>query len=174
MAAQKINYSLDSLKIGDVGDDGGMGTVLEEIGINSVVRDTAVLSQAEGTSTSFPLEIEQYAFYQVTTPGDTTFAADFYVTDGEQLAKMFGGTYTPSPTGGADTYDFPANQVEMEKSVQFIQKMGTAIQVARMKVYARFEWNFKRTSLPLVHFSGTVLLPQKAGEPPVRWLSSVL
>jgi hypothetical protein len=157
----KVNFSLSSFKIGDPAVDGGMGTVLSEIGINKVVRNTTVLTMAEGTTTNFDLEIEDNPVASVDTPGLTTLASDLYATDGSQLATLFGGTYTPAGTG-PESWEMPTSAVELEKSVELTHKNGAKVQIPRMKLVARFEWNFKRDSLVIVHIIGTVLKPTKA------------
>lgn len=165
----KAKYSLSSIKIGAIANDGGMGTVLEEIGINKVVQNTVVLNQEEGSKTSFPLEIEDQPIFTVTTPGETTLAVDLYLTDGQQLERLFGGTYTPAASGNPESYEFPREQVQMEKSVVLVHKNGAKLEIPRLQLVARFEWNFRRDALALIHLTGTVLIPDKAGIGPYKY-----
>jgi hypothetical protein len=173
MATKKANYSLSSFKIGDIAADGGMGTALEELGV--VVRDTCVLTQADATVTEFNGEIEDDPYFQVSTPGKKTLTVDLFVNDGEQLERLFGGIYTPevpaNPGPAApEKWEAPAQQVSIEASVELVHKNGAKIQVPRMQIDARFEWNFKHNALALIHVTGTLLQPTKANTPPFTYV----
>lgn len=168
-----INYSLSSFKIGVIAADGGMSTALEELGINKVVRNVANITQQEGTVTTFDLEIEDDPIASINTPGTTDLTVDLYVTDGRQLERLFGGTYTPAVTGASaapETYDFPRKQVEKEVSVEMVHKNGAKFQVPRMKLVARFEWAFRRDALAIIHITGTALLPDKTDIGPYKYI----
>ncbi len=145
------NYSLKSLKIGDIANDGTMGTALTEF--DDPVRDTCVLTTDEGSTQDFFGEINDDPYYSVVVPGKTTLAADFYAKSASQLQKVFGGGVT------GDNWEAPATKVSFEQSIELTHQNGNKVSIIRANVSATFEWNFKRTALPLIHMKATILPP---------------
>ncbi|MGN6352818.1 MAG: hypothetical protein ACTHLB_05480 [Parafilimonas sp.] len=172
------NYSLSSLKIGDVGASGGMGTALTEF--DDPVRGTAVITMEDGTTQDFFGEISDNPYFSAVTPGKVTFAADFYAKSAAQLQKVFGGTVTAEAGGNPARWGAPASQVTLEQSIELTHKNGSKVQMVRVSVNATFEWNFKRDALPIIHFKGTVLQPANpsTGEyltiPPIQFIEQPL
>jgi hypothetical protein len=157
MATKTANYSLKFLKIGNVGAAGTMGTALTQF--DDPVRDTTVVTMADGTQNDFMAEISDSPYFSVTTPGKVTFAADLYAKSATQLQKVFGGAITAEAGGNPERWEAPNAQVTIEQSVELTHQNGSKLQLVRVSLNATFEWNFKRGSLPLIHFKGTVLDP---------------
>jgi hypothetical protein len=155
--SKKANYSLSLFEMGAIANDGTMGTSLTAF--DDPVRDTCVLQMADGTKQNFMSEISDYAYYSVNTPGDVTIKADFYAKSASQLVSVFGGTATAESGGNPEMWNAPASQVTLEQSVRLTHKNGKKISLVRVSLTATFEWNFKRSALPLIHFTGTVLQP---------------
>ena len=169
--ATKVSYSLSAIKIGDVGADGGMGTALTEF-VSDPIRDTAVFTQADGSTTDFNTEISDDPYYSVTTPGKKTITFDIYGESVAQLQQVFGGTTTAGTGGAPDQWDAPSDTIQLEQSIEFTHKSGSKLQFPRVSLTARPEWNFKRTSLPVIHISMDVLKPTKAGVGPWRFIDA--
>lgn len=53
----------------------------------------------------------------------------------------------------------PNTQITLEQSIELTHKNGSKISLVRVSLNATFEWNFKRSDLPLIHLKGTVLDP---------------
>jgi len=151
------NYSLSSFKMGAIANDGSMGTSLTSF--DDPVRDTAVLSIAEGTKQNFQQEISDFPYYSVVTPGDITFKADFYAKSASQLQTVFGGTATAESGATPEMWNYPTSVVTQELSLEVTHKNGHKVQLVRVAISASLDWNFKRGSLPLIHLTGSVLQP---------------
>ena len=142
------NYSLASLKMGNVGVTGQMGTSLTEF--DDPVRDTCVVTMEAGTAQDFFSEIADDQYYSVNIPGKITLTADFYAKSAAQLQMVFGGTVT------GETWQTPASQVTLEQSIELTHKNGNKLSIIRASVTCTFEWNFKRTALPLIHLTSNI------------------
>lgn len=153
--------SLKSVRLGPVANDGGMGTVLTNL-IN-IVRDTAVLTTADGTKTDFMAEEYDTPFYSYTTQGTKSMAFDVYIDDGSELLRIFGGSYTPATTGSPASWEAPTNINPIEQSAEFTHRDGSKVEIPRLSVSATLEWNFKTNALPIIHVNATVLQPTKDG-----------
>jgi len=154
--AIKVKYSMASLQMGPVGADGGMGTDL--VDVDDPVRDTAVITQADGTKTPFPQEIADDPYFAVTIPGDKELDIDFYAKNAAQMKKICGGTVTPGASGAPDSWS-PGPDEPTEQSVAITMKDGSKIELARVNVNFTFEWKFQRSGLPLIHVKGDILNP---------------
>lgn len=154
--AYKFKYSMSKLQIGDVAADGGMGTSLETI--DDPVRDTAVITMAEGTKTSFPSEIANAPYASVVEPGDKTLAVDFYAKNADQMAAIIGGTATAGTTGVGDSWQ-PDTDDPREQSVAITMKDGSKVELPRVNLTYTLEWKFMRNGLPLIHLTGDILAP---------------
>lgn len=170
MAKTKVNFSLSSLKMGEVGTDGGMGTTLTEF--DDPVENTAVFQQAAGTDTTFPNEIKDIPFFKFTAPGEMTFEADFYAKDAAQLKRCFGGTITPGASGEPDKWSYPLETFSQEQSLEATQRNGAKVAFPRLAVQCRFEWNMRKNALPLIHLVGTVLYPLDGTTGPVIYTNA--
>lgn len=90
------------------------------------------------------------------------------------LAANIGGTgsgfSTPVATlaNAAAYWDAPDTIPDIERSVEITDSRGNKIAIARAKLSARMDLNFKRTALGTVAITATVLVPTKVGEPSMR------
>lgn len=154
--ATKVKYSMASLKFGEIAADGTMGTTLAEV--DDPVRDTAVITMADGNKTPFDQEIADDPYFAIRTPGDKTLNIDFYAKNATQLEKICGGTATAGTPPAGDSWQ-PGPYESREMSVEVTMKDGSKVQLPRVALNYTFEWKFQRSGLPLIHLTGDILNP---------------
>lgn len=87
----KKSIGLESIKMGNVAADGGMGTALTQVG--ATVSDTASLTTEEGSTTDFKIEESDAPFYSIQSdPGKQVLAWSTYDVDLDTIARFYGGT----------------------------------------------------------------------------------
>jgi hypothetical protein len=85
----KKSIGLESILMGAIATDGGMGTGLTQVG--ATVSDSAALSTAEGTKTDFNIEESDNPFYSIeSAPGSKTLAWSTYDVSLDILARFWG------------------------------------------------------------------------------------
>lgn len=159
MAAKKA-IGLAKVEWGDVGADGGMGTVLTEIG--ATVSATAILQNDAATVTDFEIEEQDDPFYSESTPGKLTAKWSSYNTDLVQLSDLLGGTLTAATASSGNIWEMPDAVTSPERSIKFTTKDGWTIEAPRVKVDVILTWNFQKTKLAQVDYTATILKPTKA------------
>lgn len=97
----KYKIGLDNILMGDIAEDGGMGTSLAPIG--DTVIDSAKLETAEGTLTDFNIEESSQPVYSIKADGKTTISWSTYNNDVDNLVRLFGGTKVAGSAGAIDT-----------------------------------------------------------------------
>lgn len=87
----KKSIGLESIKMGNVAADGGMGTALTQVG--ATVSDTASLTTEEGSTTDFKIEESDAPFFSIQSdPGKQVLAWSTYDVDLDTIARFYGGT----------------------------------------------------------------------------------
>jgi len=64
---------------------------------------------------------------------------------------------------GVKAWDMPATLPAVERSVQIITKDLWTINIPRLSITAKLQWNLQKTKLAQVDISGAILDPEKAG-----------
>lgn len=159
----KVSVGLQTLKIGAIAGDGGMGTTLQTIGYT--VADTCTLTTEEGQTTDFKVEEQDDPVYSIVSEkGKRTLNWSIYDVDVDTLVLFFGGTKTVGPP---DVWEAPASESEIEKSIELVAKNGWKVEIPRAKIVAKFQWNFQKTKLAQIDIVATILVPTKVGEAPI-------
>lgn len=161
----KKSIGLSKIEMGDIAVDGGMGTVLTQIG--ATVSDTAVLANDAPTVTDFNIEEQDDPFFSQSTPGKRTVKWDSYNVDPATLPQLVGGTYTAATETDGAKWEAPATAPVIEQSLKITTKDGWVITIPRGTVDVQMEWNFQKTKLAVLHITYTILTPTKAATPPL-------
>lgn len=94
----KHTFGLASVEMGDIANDGDMGTVLEQVG--ETVFGTATLTAEDNTTTDFYAEeVDTPVESVVSQYGKKTLNWSSYNVSADQMVKFFGGTKTPAAAG---------------------------------------------------------------------------
>lgn len=162
MARPKNVLGLKAVKMGPVGADGGMGTTLTEI-LGATVKGSASLNLNEGTYTEIEIEEDDIAYDEVMTQAPKwAFALESYNVSAEALSELGAGELIPGTAGGPDSIgmDVP---IDMEMSVECETKNGATLEIARMLVRIRPQFDLMKEQFGKVIVTGTPLKPTKAG-----------
>lgn len=158
---------LATVKMGPIAVDGGMSTALVEIG--DTVRDSVVISNAEGTKQEFFIEEQDDAVESIiTAKGTMTVVWSTVNTDPATMVKFFGGTVTAASGGTPAFWSAPDTIPDIEESIEITDTRGNKVEIARAKLSAKMTLNFKRSALGALDVTATVLVPTKAGEPSLK------
>ena len=169
MASKRI-LGLVSIKIGNIANDGGMGTSLNAIG--DTVADSCVFASEEATETEILTEEQDDPIEIITQQGKKTLTWETFNMDGAIMQELFGGTYTPAVTGGSPspaTWEAPEKFPIVEKSIEVVDQKGNKLQIVRAKLSPRLQADFKKTALGKIAIVTTVLTPTKANTKPFKF-----
>lgn len=160
----KYKIGLENVKLGAIAGDGGMGTVLTNVG--NTVEGSATLTTEEGQKTDFKIEESDSPIMSISTEADTmSLSWSSYDCDATQLQRMFGGTVVPATSATGETWQAPDVIPEIEQSLEAIWKNGDKLQIPRAKIKASLAMSFNRGTLSQINITATVLQPTKVGEP---------
>lgn len=159
MAAQ-YGSGLKNVSMGELAADGDVSTSFLEVG--NTVQGSMQYVTEEGTSTPFNIEESSQPIKEIMTEGTGTLSWECYDISGENLAKLFGGTYDV-PT---KIYTAPAKVVAKELSVKLTSAEDHIVTFARMSVFPTFNWAFTKDNMAKVAIRATLLAPTKAGVGP--------
>lgn len=170
MANKPVAIGLKGFYMGNVANDGGMGTSLAKV--SNAVIDTPVLNIPEGEKVDFQVEDSDDPFYSKTTPGVKVLAMSFFGLSPEVLQKFFGGTVTPGATSGdPDVWEAPVQIPAFEASLVLEHSQGGYIEVPRASISATLDWNFQKNNLPQINLSATILTPTKNNTAPIKFFA---
>lgn len=148
---------LESIEIGDVAVDGGMGTTLAELGVT--YRDTAELIQEDAESTEHYSEEFDEPVETIDTKGGTTVKWAIIDCTPDTLVEVLGGAVTG--IGDAKKWEAPSTAENIEKSILITPKVGMPISIPRAKINAKINYKLARTGILLVEITAKVLTPLK-------------
>lgn len=161
------SIGLAAIKMGDVGADGGMGTVLTAVG--GTVSQNAILSNDQPSVTDFNIEEQDDPYYSVSVPGKKTVKWSSYNTDLTALSALLGGTLTAATTTSGNEWDMPNSIDPVEQSIELDTKDGWKIAIPRAKIDVVLTWNLQKDKLAQVDYTATVLTPTKAATAPITF-----
>ncbi len=150
---------LAKIEVGDMAEDGGMGTVLAALG--QTYQDTATMTQEDPETTDHYAEEVDDPVVSISRGGRTLFNFSLMNPDVTVLADLLGGT----ADAVTDTWEAPDKIPNIEKSVKITPLQGLQFEVPRMKITAKINGNFSKSGILLIEVAGTVLQPTKTGEP---------
>jgi len=162
MARKNNIIGLKAVKIGPIAEDGGMGTVLQEI-LGATVKGTASLVLNEGTYEDVEIEEEDTVYDELETQAPKwAFQLESYNVSAKALSDLGGGTYTAGASGAPDKIGMNV-PVTIERSVECETRNGAKLEIARMKIRIRPQFNTDKSQFGRVIVTGTPLKPTKAG-----------
>lgn len=168
----KKSIGLTSIKMGAIAGDGGMGTVLTQIG--ATVSETAGITTEEGTVTDFSIEESDSPFFSIeSAPGNVRFNWSTYDVDLDTVTRLWGGVVTAAAGGVGRSWDMPDTLPVIERSIEILTKDGWTVKIVRLSIVARLQWNLQKTKLAQIDIAGTVLKPEKAGESRMTFVEPV-
>lgn len=162
--SERITIGLKSLKMGDIEEDGGMGTTLAALG--QTYENTAVLTQEDGDETDFYVEEVDDPVETISKKGATTLEWAILDMTPDTLKKVLGGDVTG--TGEQAVWSGPTEVPEIEQSLELISKKNIKYEIPRARIKARLDVNFSKQEVGLVRITARVLTPTKTAEAPIK------
>jgi len=163
MAVNQITAGLIAVKMGAVAVDGGMGTVLTEMGY--IRENTLTLVGEKPTKNEFRAEGVSLPVYVKKTAGPLVIAMTLMSPDPAQLVSVLGGTITG--TAPNRVYKAPLGVPTIIQSVSIEPQDGfSGIDIPKGDLSANINAGFGPDGLFQVEVEITALQPDKAGEPP--------
>lgn len=158
------SFGLQSLLMGDIAGDGGMGTGLASVG--QVLRGTAVLESDDPEISEIFSEQQDDAIESITTPGKRALRFGLINIAPLSLKKVFGGNVTGTGTAN-ETWHAPAAQQEVYQSVKATTLNNVIVSIPRAKIIPKFGWNFTRNEVAQIDVEAVILVPTKSGVAPI-------
>lgn len=161
MSRPKNILGLKAAKFGAIAVDGGMGTVLTEV-LGDTVQGTASLILNEGTEETVNVEEYDEAFDIIeTAPGEWVFALESYNVSAKALGDLGVGEYTEGEDDAPDSVGIDT-PVTKEMSVEVETRNGAKLQIPRMKLRFRPQFDLNKSQFGRLIVSGTPMKPTKA------------
>ena len=157
------SYGIKSLKMGDIPDDGTMGTVLAALGLT--YQDSASLKEADPAVTDIFSEEEDFAVESFQQIGQYLLAFSIMDYTPDTLAVVKGGAVVVD--NGTPKWQAPNAVVNIEKCVQIITKKNLLIEIPRLQVRAVINMAMKKKGVDLIDIKAPVLLPNNPAVTPV-------
>lgn len=149
------SFSVKSLKLGDIPDDGSMSTMLSQA--CQTYKDSASLKEADGTVTEVYVEEEDFAVDEFQEMGQILLAFSIIDFTPETIQIFKGGTIL---SGG---WNMSNVVVAIEKSVQIITKRNVLIEIPRAKIRAVINMELTKSKVAMIDIKAPVLLPAFTG-----------
>jgi hypothetical protein len=170
MASTRYKLGLEKFEMGPIAGDGGMGTVLTQVG--DTVAGSSSMTSSDDTKTDFNIEESDSPVLSiVSTKGKLTLNLSTYNNSADNLVRLFGGTKVAGTGGAGDTWEAPDTFLEQEQSIKLTFKQGGYMLIPRGKVSAKPNFQFNKSALSQVDISIDILQPTKAGEPRLSLVS---
>lgn len=159
--ADLITIGLAKIEVGETGEGGTMGTILNVIG--NTAEGSCTIETADPEVTEFFVEEKDGPIHTAIKQGQTTITFQLAAPDLAQCAAVFGGTVDLVN----DTWNYPSSAVPLEKSVKITPKEGLIFEIPRAKIAAKFTGQFGRSETLKVEVTITVMQPEGANIPPM-------
>jgi len=168
--AEKRTIGLKSLKIGAIANDGGMGTVLDTLGVT--YEGTAKLTKEEDSMKDFFCEETDDPIEVVSKKGKVTL--EWSITDfaPATMAKVLGGTVDSTDVDNP-VWKAPDDAPNIEMSIEIITKRNVKIEIPRAKIVASLDLSLGKEDLGTVKIKAVALKPTKAGVPVYQMSTAV-
>lgn len=154
------SIGLKYIKIGPPAGDGGMSTTLEALGVT--YQDTAELTTGDPELTEIFSEENEDPEEIIETKGTKGIKWSIINFDPDVLVKVLGGTNNTGEWEASRTY------TPIEMSVEALSANDVRYQAARCKIIAKINAQFRKKGVALVDIEAKILIPTKAGEPPLK------
>jgi hypothetical protein len=153
MADELVSFSVKSIKLGDIPDDGTMSEVLTQV--SNTYKDSASFKEADPTITEVYVEELDDPIDAFAVKGVKTLAYSHPDYSSTTLQAVKGGTIDED---GA--WNEPLSIPTIEKSVQLITKSDVIIEIPRGRVVAVFNGDLKAGTPALLDVKITILKPK--------------
>jgi len=152
-------FGMKSVKMGDVGVDGGMGNSLSLLGDGTTLEGTASFTKEEDAEVPFSSEEADDPFEIILKKGVSTL--EFTIVDftPATLVRVLGGTI--NATSG--DWEAPDQAPDIEQSVEVITQRNLKLEIPRAKIKARIEWPLSKEDVGRIVIKAIVLKPTLAG-----------
>ncbi|WP_026463489.1 hypothetical protein [Adhaeribacter aquaticus] len=160
----EVTFGLAQVLTGAPAADGGMSIALTEK-FGYTVSDSFSITTEEGTLSEIFIEESDTAIISQSTAGAKRVAWSTYNTEPEALQAAFGGTVSGS--GAAKVWNAPANINAVILSVRVNTKNNKRYDMAKVSIVPRLNININKTDAGRIDFTGTILIPDKAGVSPI-------
>jgi hypothetical protein len=157
--ADVYTLGLAKIEIGNIAEDGGMGTTLAAWG--QTLQGTCNITQDDPETNEFFAEELDDPVVSISKRGKTTLAFSIMNPDLAALANTLGGTVTGEAPN--QKWNAPNGIPTIEKSVKVTPQQGHIWEFPRMKISAKINGSFSRENLFVIEVTGTALTPTKAG-----------
>lgn len=155
-----FSINAKSVAIGDIGVDGGVGTVLTSPG--DIRENTLKVTPSDDTITAFKAIGKQAAVFNSIQAGDIAVEFDIMTMDLEVIQDLCGGTIA-----GAEPnqmwYAPIGNPPIIEKTVEAVDDQDMTWQFPRLQISAKLVGVFTPTDPNVIRVKGKVMQPTKAG-----------
>lgn len=164
--SEKRSIGLDYLKLGDIAEDGGMGTSLASIGVT--YKDSCELMQEDAEVTDIPCEEYDDPVESIEILGKRTLKWSIMDYTPDTLVKVLGGTVTGAGTEvDPKVWNAPTTSPSLEKSIEMKSKSGILFKIPRAKIMAKLNAKIVKNGVALVDITATILTPTKANTAPL-------
>ena len=155
-----VTLGLSKIEVGDIAEDGSMGTTLKSLGFT--YQDTCKMSTDDAEETDHYAEEQDDPVVTTVRGGRTRFVFSVMDADLQVLADLLGGEITG--TGPTEKWEAPAKLPIIEKSVKITPEQGLQFEIPRMRLVSKFNAEFSKKGIMLIEVAGTVYTPTKTGE----------
>lgn len=153
------SIGLKHIKIGDIAEDGGMGSALTILGVTYV--DTADLVQGDPELTEIFSEENDDPEEVIETKASKSVKWSIINFDPDEMVRVLGGT---SVNG---VWNAPTVMEPIEQSVEILSKNNLLIQIPRAKIVAKLNMQFRKKGVALIDIEAKILTPTKAATAPI-------
>jgi hypothetical protein len=161
--AEIRSIGLTYIKIGDIAEDGGMGSSLSILGVT--YQDTAELVQDDPEITNIYSEENDEPEEVIETAGPKKLKWSIMNFDPDQMIRVLGGTSTGNSP--SKIWSAPISKDPIELSIEIMTKYNVKIQIPRAKITAKLNMQFRKKGVALVDIEATILTPTKAQTSPI-------
>lgn len=162
--AEARAYGLKHIKMGDVDAGGGMGQSLTAVG--SIRQDTCDLISDDPQVDDVFAEQDDLPKETFVTTGITTLKFSLMDVSATTLEQIMGGTET------SGKWEAPKNTPDIEQSIEIETRNGLKIEIPRAKIYATFNYQFRKRDVIVVDVTARILVPEDGSAPITQELTS--
>lgn len=156
---------MTSIEFGDIAGDGDMGQNLSALGVT--YQDTAELVRDDPEITEIYSEENDEPEEVVEVKGPARLRFSILNIDPTTAVRILGGEVALD-----GSYEAPVAKEPVEQSCRIITKTGLQIDIPRVKLYAKENFQFRKKGVLLIDIEGRILTPTKSGIPPIKWANT--
>lgn len=154
-----FTMGVSQILFGAIAQDGGMGGTLASVGYTN--QDSCSITMDDPDITEFFAEEVDVPVITKSKKGKVTVALSIMNPDINTLKMFLGGTADTT----ANTWANGTTYENIELSCRIIPDQGFIFDFPRLKIDAKFSGDLNNSSLLTLDITGTVLQPEKDGEP---------